>query len=87
MSFKVTFSESPPVHAEFTSPTPVKADFSAYIEVPVVDYYDGSYEATPSAQTQTIPVIGKTMKQNFMVNPIPQNYGLITWNGSTLTVS
>ena len=87
MSFKVTFSENPALHAEFNPETSKKVEFGEFIEVPVVDYYEGSYEATPTNQAQTIPVIGKTMKTNFTVNPIPQNYGLITWNGSTLTVS
>ena len=87
MSFKVSFASSPSFQAKFAPPTAEKVQFSEFIEVPVVDYFDGPYEATPSAQAQTIPVIGKTMRTNFTVNPIPNNYGLITWNGATLTVS
>jgi hypothetical protein len=29
----------------------------------------------------------KVVTRNIVINPIPSNYGLITWNGSTLTVS
>lgn len=29
----------------------------------------------------------KTTQQNIVINPIPSNYGLITWNGSVITVS
>lgn len=87
MSFKATFSGSPTFVAEFSENTPFEAEFSDYIEVPIVDYYDGDYEATPTNRAQTIPVIGKTMMHDFVVKPIPNNYGLITWDGSTLTVS
>ena len=49
--------------------------------------YTGAYEITPSSSTQTLSVADKRMTQDLVVNPIPSNYGLITWNGSYLTVS
>lgn len=49
--------------------------------------YQGSMEITPSAQTQTIETAGYMMPGDITVNPIPNNYGLITWDGATLTVS
>lgn len=49
--------------------------------------YEGAYEVTPSAEVQTLATEGLVMDGNVRVNPIPSNYGLITWNGSTLTVS
>ena len=55
-----------------------------YVERPA---YEGSYEITPSAEAQTIPTRNLRMTDDLVVNPIPSNYGLITWNGSTLTVS
>lgn len=51
------------------------------------DPYTGEYTVTPSAETQVIPTNGLRMTDNITVNPIPNNYGLITWNGSTITVS
>ncbi len=51
------------------------------------DYYEGSYEITPSETQQILPVRELTMRENLTINPIPNNYGLITWNGYTLTVS
>ena len=56
----------------------------AYINV---DPYEGAYTITPSAETQTIPIMNKRATDNITIEPIPQNYGLITWNGVTLTVS
>lgn len=53
----------------------------------VVPVYDGAYELTPTAEMQTIPVHGYRFEQDLIIDPIPSNYGLITWNGSQLTVS
>lgn len=49
-------------------------------------YYDGDYAITPSAEAQVLQVQGLAMRQDLTINPIPSNYGLITWNGSVLTV-
>lgn len=49
--------------------------------------YEGEYEVTPSEETQTLATDSLYMRGNVTINPIPSNYGLITWNGSTLTVS
>ncbi len=49
--------------------------------------YTGSYEFTPSDTAQIISIMGMTATQDITIDPIPSNYGLITWNGSTLTVS
>ena len=49
--------------------------------------YDGEYNITPTNQEQVLETVGKRMLQNVKVAPIPSNYGLITWDGSTLTVS
>ena len=50
-------------------------------------YYDGAYEFTPTQETQTIEIDHKTATQDIIINPIPWYYGLITWDGSALTVS
>ena len=49
--------------------------------------YTGSYEFTPSSETQTIPIANLIASENITINPIPQTYGLVTWNGSFLTIS
>lgn len=49
--------------------------------------YSGSYVVTPSQQAQELPTANKILGQNIIVNPLPSYYGLITWNGSVLTVS
>lgn len=52
-----------------------------------VDPYTGAYEVTPTTSTQTLLTNTKFMTDNVIINPIPSNYGLITWDGSALTVS
>ena len=51
------------------------------------DPYTGAYEVTPSGETQALETYNKRMTGNVTINPIPNNYGLITWNGSIITVS
>ena len=54
------------------------------IEIPP---YEGAYEATPTQSTQLFATEGKRMLHDFTVNPIPHNYGLITYDGSKIMVS
>lgn len=49
--------------------------------------YEGEYEITPTNATQTIEIANLRATQNITIKAIPENYGLITWNGSSLTVS
>ena len=49
--------------------------------------YQGTYMVTPTEATQTLPTEGLMMIHDVKVKPIPNNYVLITWNGSVLTVS
>lgn len=49
--------------------------------------YSGEYVFVPTAEEQTIETKGFALLDNITIAPIPNNYGLITWNGSTLTVS
>lgn len=87
MSFKARFNTPPVFPARFQDQEELHAEFGSFIEVPVADYWDGDYSVTPTAEEQTIPVIGKTMRHDLTVGAIPSNYGLITWNGSVITVS
>lgn len=49
--------------------------------------YSGPTEVTPSGIAQILNTNGKAMASNITINPIPSNYGLITWDGTVLTVS
>jgi hypothetical protein len=49
--------------------------------------YTGETVVTPSETEQVLATADKVVARNIVINPIPSNYGLITWNGSTITVS
>ena len=70
---------------------PDEVAFSAaeYIPVRVSDApaYDGPYEVSAARWAQVLPTAGHVMTADLTVRPIPSNYGLISWDGSTLTVS
>lgn len=48
--------------------------------------YSGRYEVTPSESTQVLETAYHKMTENVVVNPIPSNYGRITYNGAGLLV-
>lgn len=49
--------------------------------------YDGPYSVRPSPETQTLPTASRLMQYDVVVEPIPEYYGLIKWDGSVLRVS
>ena len=49
--------------------------------------YEGATEVIPSAEEQALLTGGLYVADHIKVKPIPSNYGLITYNGSTITVS
>lgn len=49
--------------------------------------YEGPYSVIPTTVEQILHTKNKTLTDVITVAPIPQNYGLITWNGSVITVS
>lgn len=57
------------------------------INVTALPIYTGQYTVTPTQYTQVLYTDDHSMVNNVTVNPIPSNYGLITWNGSYLKVS
>ena len=49
--------------------------------------YTGEYTVVPTTHPQTLQTEGRILAHNITVGAIPSNYGLITYNGSVLTVS
>lgn len=50
-------------------------------------HYHGATTFTPTQQTQVAQTSGLIVDADIIINPIPSNYGRITWNGAFLTVS
>lgn len=67
----------------------ITADAQLFTRLKHGDYneYQGAYEFTPTTEAQTIPTDHLVLMDNITIDPIPNNYGLITWDGSTLMVS
>lgn len=78
-----------PIYIPMTvsGPSPIPMSIAASIVVPPGSQYEGPYSVTPSQETQALATEGLVMIEDVVVNPIPSNYGLITWSGSVLTVS
>ena len=55
-----------------------------YSELPT---YDGAVQVTPSAGPQVLETRNTALYQNITINPIPHNYGLISWSGLGIKVS
>ena len=74
--------------AAFDGRVSIKAGFTDVVKVgEILPSFAGPYTVTPTRETQVLPTTGKKMAGNVTVNPIPSNYGLITWNGHVLTVT
>lgn len=85
---EITGSLSPGATISGTLSSPVQ--ITANLTVPEYVYppiYSGPVEITPTSETQTVETESFYMQSNITINPIPSNYGLITWDGSTLLVS
>lgn len=72
---------------EFELVVPEEAESSVVWRVQAADYYTGETVITPTQETQTLVTTGKLIPADIVINPIPNNYGLITWDGTVLTVS
>ncbi len=86
-TFTATFREDAHFTASFRENTQMAATFKEQFLVIDPDYYTGEYEITPAAEAQVIPIAGLAAERDITVKPIPSNWGRISWDGATLTVS
>lgn len=87
---RISFTIRGPAPIGFSVGTPQALDFdiSRFAVVrQALPAYDGPMEVTPSRATQVLLTNERSVYGNITVNPIPSNYGLITYNGSKITVS
>ena len=81
---KVDFNESQEFTVAFNANDTFNVDFGT---LPPYHEYEGSYEVTPTAEEQTLQTANKVLAADIVINPIPSNYGLITWDGTVINVS
>lgn len=68
-------------------PKSVALDMTVGVYAQIGEHYHGAYEVTPSSEAQVLDTDTLILDGNITINPIPSNYGLISWDGSTITVS
>lgn len=49
--------------------------------------YEGQTIVVPSDEAQVLETRNLSVMENIVVMPIPSNYGLVTYNGRTLTIT
>lgn len=86
MEKKMTVDVSPTLDLKVSTPWSANIGMDMMVRVDGTPY-TGQIAVTPSDARQVLPTSGTLLTQDITIEPIPQNYGLITWNGSTLTVS
>ena len=52
-----------------------------------VEIARGGETVVVGGEEQRLPTASRMLEQDIVVKPVPSNYGLITWDGSTITVS
>mgnify|MGYP003290118278 CR=1 FL=1 len=80
----VDFNEGQAFDCSFSEEGAFNVDFGT---VAPQNEYDGPYEVTPTDQEQILSTSDKVLAADIVIEPIPSNYGLITWDGSVITVS
>lgn len=64
---------------------PLHSDMA--FEIVDANIYSGAYEVTPTSQEQTLYTNNLLMADDVIIKAIPNNYGLITYNGSYIRVT
>lgn len=86
VSFDVTFTAEDSFPIIFEASESLAADFDNTVRIGDFNVYEGEYEFTPTDQDQRIPTEALLLRQDIIIRAIPETYGHIGWNGSTLTV-
>lgn len=85
--FTVKFKDDSPFNVSFIDRSEMKIGFDNVQEISTYETYTGEYEITPSDEIQVLNTENKMCINNIVIQPIPQNYGRIAYNGYSLTVS
>ena len=86
MAIKLKVQESPIVKFQVGSADGLS--FKVTQGIPIYpSSYQGAYTVTPTQSTQVLQTDHLMLNGNVVVNPIPSNYGLITYSGNIITVS
>lgn len=81
----LSINEGQPIDLSVSDPDQIQFDVA--IGGASAEHYAGTTEITPDADEHTLLTAGMVVDEDIVIHKIPSNYGLITWNGSTLMVS
>ena len=73
--------------AALSAPAEITAELHAAESGTEAEIYKGEYVITPTEDAQTVRISHMMASRDIVINPIPQSYGRVTWNGSTLTIT
>lgn len=84
------------LHGDFSNGTEVNStidilevlngEYGSFQRVTSYDTYKGETNIIPTQEVQVLQTLGKGMEDNIIIQPIPNNYGKITYNGAYLKV-
>lgn len=62
---------------------------SEYVPMHIADLpdYGGPTDIVPTGSAQVLATAGTAVTADIIIEPIPNNYGLVTWDGVAITVS
>ena len=86
-TFNVKLLDDTSFHASLSTDESIGADFADAVRIYDLEVYTGDYEITPSEDAQVLDITNKMFLENITIKPIPQNYGRISYNGYSLTVT
>lgn len=88
MTIELTIGEQPVIDLRIDDDVGIDLGVSEQIVIEDHDTlpYRGEYEFTPTEDVQTVHINSLRATRNITINPIPENYGRLTWTGNTLTV-
>lgn len=59
-------------------------EFVTELHTTTYEDYTGPYELVAGEEAQTIPTDHLLMTENLIIDPVPDNYARMQWNGSTI---
>ena len=81
-TFEVAFGEDEAFSCSIQEDEGFDVDFGASVE----KEYRGPVSVTPTEETQTLRTANRILTQNIIIEPVPEGYGRISWDGSKLRV-
>lgn len=67
-------------NVRFKSPVAFKPVFGEMQTAHDIAPYEGDYEVSPTTEPQVLSTANRLLNKNIVINPIPGQYGLVTYD-------